>query len=230
VRVRAIITDVDGTMTDGYPVIDLEAASVLRNLERMGFRVLLASGRSVFELYSLSMFLGLCKVVVGENGAVIINGSPADTRILADNFAPLQALAYLKKNLQAIKQKSTLPRYTEVVLERSPDVGTVREAITRSDIPVKVLDSGYAYHIVNSHVEKSLGVREALRLLGIELRESVAIGDSETDVSLFRDCGFGIAVGNCDEPARSAAGFVTKAPGGQGLVEAVTYTLEKLIE
>lgn len=225
-KLKGIVTDVDGTITDGYPVIDFEAASALRNLEREGYRVILASGRAAWELYSLSMFLGLCRVVVAENGAVVLNKDPMTMKMLADSWEPLHALAYLEKNLSGVKIKRTLPRFTEVVLERSPDVNLVRKSLEESRIPVKVLDSGYAYHVVCDHVEKSLGVKDALNILNIDPSETVAIGDSETDVSLFKLCGLGIAVGNGDEEAKKSASYITKGTGGQGLVEAVNYVLE----
>ncbi len=223
---KAVVVDVDGTITDGYPVLDFDAASVLRNIERQGIRVVLASGRAAWELYSLSMFLGLCRIAVGENGAVVLNKDPMTLKMLADSWEPLRALAYLEKNLQGVKVKRTLPRFTEVVLERSPEVELVRKSILESGIPVKVLDSGYAYHVVCQHVEKSLGVKEALKILEIDPAETVAIGDSETDVSLFDLCGLGISVGNGDEEAKRRADYVTRGFGGQGLVEAIDYALE----
>ncbi|MEM3637144.1 MAG: phosphoglycolate phosphatase [Conexivisphaerales archaeon] len=224
-KIRAFVTDVDGTVTEAYPIIDFDAASLMRNLERSGIRVLFASGRAPWELYSLSMFLGLCKVVVGENGAVVLNREPMNMTMLSDNFYPTAALQYLKNHLSDIAVKKTLPRFTEVVLERKPDIVTVRDTLKRSNLPVKVLDSGYAYHIVSSHVDKALGVREALRILDIDSSETVAIGDSETDVSLFELCRLGICVANGDETAKKNADYVTHAQGGQGFVEAVNYAL-----
>jgi phosphoglycolate phosphatase (TIGR01487 family) len=225
-KFRGVVTDVDGTITDGYPVIDFDAASVLRNLEREGCRVVLASGRAAWELYSLSMFLGLCRVVVAENGAVVLNKDPMTMKMLADSWEPLRALAYLEKNLPGVRVKRTLPRFTEVVLERTPEVHVVRRSLEESHIPVKVLDSGYAYHVVCKHVEKSLGVREALNILDIDPSKTVAVGDSETDVSLFKLCGLGIAVANADDEAKRNASYVTKGSGGQGLVEAINYAFD----
>jgi len=128
---KAIVTDVDGTITDVYPVIDMEAASLMRNLERSGIRVILASGRAPWELYSLSMFLGLCKVVVGENGSVVVNREPMNMLMLSDNFYPVSALEYLKKNLENVRVKKTLPRFTEVVLERNIEVSIIREILNK---------------------------------------------------------------------------------------------------
>jgi len=224
-KIRAFITDVDGTITENYPLIDLNAASLLRNLERMGYRVILASGRAVWELYTLSMFLGLCKVVVGENGSVVLNREPMNMLMLSDNFYPVAALDYLKKNLTDIRVKKTLPRFTEVVLERNIEVSIIRKSLENSGLPVKVLDSGFAYHIVGSHVDKSLGVSEALKILSIKPEETVAIGDSETDASLFEMCGMGISVANGDKAAKDSADYVTHMQAGEGFVEAVIYAL-----
>jgi phosphoglycolate phosphatase (TIGR01487 family) len=224
-KIKAFVTDVDGTITETYPLIDFTAASLLRNLEFMGYRIILASGRAAWELYSLSMFLGLCKVVVGENGSIVLNREPMNMIMLSDNFYPVAALDYLKKHLDDVRVKKTLPRFTEVVLERNIEVSVVRHALENSKLPVKVLDSGYAYHIVGSHVDKSLGVAEALKILDIKPEETVAIGDSETDVGLFKMCAMGISVGNGDKAAKNSADYVTHAQGGQGFVEAVNYAL-----
>lgn len=224
-KVRAFVTDVDGTITERYPIIDLETASLLRNLESSGYPVILASGRAAWELYSLSMFLGLCRVVVGENGSVILNKEPLALTTLADNWYPVLALKYLKEHQEGIRIKKTLPRFTEVVLERYPEIGKVRQLLKNSGLPVKVLDSGYAYHVVCSHVEKSLGVKEALKIIGLEPSEAVAIGDSETDVSLFELCGYSVAVANSDDAAKDAADHITKEQGGQGFIEAVNFVL-----
>jgi phosphoglycolate phosphatase (TIGR01487 family) len=224
-ELKAIITDVDGTITDVYPVIELEAAYLMKNLEKLGIKIVLASGRAPWELYSLSMFLGLSRVVVGENGAVVVNREPMNMLMLSDIFYPAAALEYLKKHLEDVRVKKTLPRFTEVVLERNIDVSVIRHALEDSRLPVKVLDSGYAYHIVGNHVDKSLGVTEALKILDIKPEETVAIGDSETDVGLFEMCGMGISVGNGDKAAKNSADHVTRAQGGQGFVEAVNYAL-----
>ncbi|MEM0075840.1 MAG: phosphoglycolate phosphatase [Nitrososphaerota archaeon] len=229
-KVRAFVTDVDGTMTENYPVIDLEAASVLKNLVKMGYKVVLASGRSIYELYSLSMFLGLGKYAVGENGAIIVEGTAEKIKPLADNWYPLQALSYLEKDLPEVKVKSSLPRFTEVVLERVPEVERVRESLKKSGLPVRVLDSGYAYHIVNQHVSKALGVKELLNALSIKPDETVAFGDSETDVSLFQLCGYSVAMANSDEEAKAHARHITNASQGKGLIEAVDFVFAKLAD
>jgi phosphoglycolate phosphatase (TIGR01487 family) len=228
-KVRAFAVDVDGTITTEDGTVDLEAASVLRNLEKMGYRVVLVSGRSGWELYALSMYLGLCGVVVGENGGVTVFKSPLNIRLWSDNTEPLLAYEHLTRQVSGLTLRDAFPRFTEVVLERTVDVNLLRSKLREGGFRVKVLDSGYALHISSEGVDKGTGVLKALSMLSVQPSEAVAIGDSETDVPMFLACGFSIAVGNADVPARSAARHVTAAHMGAGVVEGVGYVLENLI-
>ncbi|RMF31252.1 MAG: phosphoglycolate phosphatase, partial [Candidatus Nitrosothermus koennekii] len=69
---KILAVDIDGTLTDnGGGIINLEALSMLRNLVRLGYKVVFVSGRSSVEGYILAMFGGLTRVAVGENGGAI---------------------------------------------------------------------------------------------------------------------------------------------------------------
>ena len=55
------------------------------------------------------------------------------------------------------------------------------------------------------------GVRKACQILGIDISEVVAIGDSDNDVKMLSQCGYGIAVGSAAGPAKKAADHVSRA-------------------
>ena len=63
------------------------------------------------------------------------------------------------------------------------------------------------------------GVRKACEILGYDTSEVVAIGDSDNDVKMLSQCGYGIAVGNASGPAKEAADYVSKAPHSEGVME-----------
>ncbi len=228
-KVSALAVDVDGTLTAEEGGVDLEAASTLANVQKMGYPVILVSGRSGWELLGLSINLGLSRVVVGENGGVTVFKTPLEIRLWADNTQPLLAYDYLASKVEGIVLRDTFPRFTEVVLERTVDVGVLRRALDGSGLSVKVLDSGYAFHITNSAVDKALGLSKVLGMMRIPPAEVVAIGDSETDTPMFGLVGHSIAVGNSDSAARAAAEHIVKGRQGAGVVEAVGYALGKLI-
>ena len=63
----------------------------------------------------------------------------------------------------------------------------------------------------------------ALEIVGIKPEESIAIGDSETDVPLFDVCGYSIALGNAEDHVKASAKHSVKSNNGNGLVEALDY-------
>jgi hydroxymethylpyrimidine pyrophosphatase-like HAD family hydrolase len=75
--------DIDGTLTDNGGALNLEAAFILKWLEKLGYRIIFVTGRSVWESLALTTFLGTTKITVGENGGVVAT-SPNNMILLAD--------------------------------------------------------------------------------------------------------------------------------------------------
>ncbi|MEM3092938.1 MAG: HAD hydrolase family protein, partial [Candidatus Nitrosocaldus sp.] len=82
-KVKAFAIDIDGTLTENGSKVHLQSLSMLRALERSGYRVLFVTGRSSIEAYILAMFLGTTRVAIGENGGVITT-SPTEHLLLVD--------------------------------------------------------------------------------------------------------------------------------------------------
>jgi hydroxymethylpyrimidine pyrophosphatase-like HAD family hydrolase len=67
-NVKAFAIDIDGTLTEnGGGIIHLGSLSMLRTIEKLGYRVIFVTGRSSIEAYVLSVFAGTTKIAVGEN-------------------------------------------------------------------------------------------------------------------------------------------------------------------
>ncbi|NWG09515.1 MAG: phosphoglycolate phosphatase [Nitrososphaerales archaeon] len=228
-EIRGFAVDVDGTITEDGGVISLDAAYTLRWLERMGYRVILVSGRSAWEALALSIYLGTTKVVVGENGGVVAT-SPSDMALLADISYSMMAYDLLSKRIPSVRKKLVFPRFTEVVLERSFDIYEGRRVLEENDIPVMIQDSKYGYHLTHKNVNKAVGLRIATKHLNIEAGKIVAIGDSEIDIPMFTACGYSIALGNAPDSLKEKASFSVKASMGDGLVEAIQHVTEKFMK
>ena len=89
-----------------------------------------------------------------------------------------------------------------------------------------VVDTGYAYHVKASDIDKGRGLETAAAALGTDPAEFVAIGDSENDAELFDLVGRAIAVANADETAKARADGITDAPFADGFLEALTRIRE----
>ena len=226
---KALAVDVDGTITEDGGVVNLEAVFALRWMEKLGLRVILTSGRTPFELFALAIYLGTTRVIVGENGGVVAI-SPTMMALLADRAVCLEAYEILARSIDGVKIKPVFPRFTDVVLERSFDIEAGRSVIEQHNLPVQLTDSKYAYHINQRNVSKATGLVVALKQLSIDPEDTIAIGDSETDIPMFKICGYSIALANAPPEAKLAAKHVTESGDGEGLVEALNHVAEEFFK
>jgi len=216
---KTFAVDIDGTITlNGMGTIHLEALSKLRSLKEAGHNVVLVTGRSSVEGYLLSVFGGLTHLAVGENGGCITYGDKIQHKLLGNKGECIHALATIQAKLDAeIKEKPVLPRMT-VVLERTFDIEQAQKIIDENNLNVVLTDSGYAYHINSKGVDKGSGFLEAIKILDTNVNDTIAIGDSETDVPLFKVKN-NIAVSNSTENLKKLAKIITTKKSGEGVLE-----------
>jgi phosphoglycolate phosphatase (TIGR01487 family) len=221
VRRKTFAVDIDGTLTEnGGGRIHLGALNSLRHLHILGHNVILVSGRSSVEGYLLSVYGGLNTVAVGENGGCITYG--ANDHILLGNKAKcVEAFELIRSKLSDVKEKPVFPRMTEVVLERTFDMGDAQKIIDQKKLDVSLSDSQYAIHINSAGINKASGFKHVMSHLGIDYEDVITIGDSETDVPLFEISKYSIAVGNASDDVKSKAKMITKAHAGDGVLEAL---------
>jgi len=200
----------------------LEALAKLRHLERLGYKVLYVSGRSSVEAYVLAVFGGTTRIAVGENGGAI-TVAPQEHKLLASKEKCLQGYNVLKKNIDGVQVKPVFPRLTEIVLLRTFDLKEGQKILNESASELYLSDSKYAFHINEKRINKGYGLREALKMLKADPKQTVAIGDSETDVPMLDICGCGIALGHAEDSVKKKADHVVSGHEGAGLVEAIDY-------
>jgi phosphoglycolate phosphatase len=221
--VKVFAIDIDGTLTEnGGGIIHLPALSKLRSLEVLGYNVIYVTGRSSLEAYILAVFGGTTKVAVGENGGAITK-SPQEHILLGKKEECIKGYEVLKKNIDGVKIKPVFERLTEVVLVRTFDIKQGQLILEENNLHLNLTDSTYAFHINQRGIDKGKGLKEALKLLKANPAETIAIGDSQTDVPLFDICGYSIALGHSEEIVKNKAKHVTRAAAGYGLVEAIDF-------
>jgi hypothetical protein len=191
--------------------------------------VILVTGRSSVEGYLLAIFGGLTHLAVGENGGCITFGDKIQHRMLGNKGECIHALATIQSKLDIeIKEKPVFPRMTEVVLERTFDIEKAQKIIVENNLNVVLTDSGYAYHINSKGVDKGSGFMEAIKMLEIDVNDTIAIGDSDTDVPLFKVVKNNIAVSNSTENLKKLAKIVTTKKSGEGVLEGLDTILSEI--
>ena len=213
--------DIDGTLTEnGGGTIHLGALGKLRHLEKLGYNVVYVTGRSSVEAYVLAVFGGTTKVAVGENGGAI-TVAPQEHKLLASKEKCVEGYEVLRKNMDGVQIKPVFPRMTEVVMMRTFDLKQGQKILDENHLDLYLSDSKYAYHINEKGMDKGAGLREALKMLKAEPEETIAIGDSETDIPMYNACGCSIALGHAEVRVKAKATHVVNGAEGMGLVEAI---------
>ena len=217
--------DIDGTLTEnGGGKIHLHALESLRYLENIGCKVIFVTGRSSVEAYILSVFCGTTKVAVGENGGAITIG-PQQHITFANKEKCIKGYEVLKKNIGGVKLKPVFKRITEVVLCRTFDIAEGQRVLEENNLDLNLTDSQYAIHINEKGIDKAVGLKKALSILDIDPEDTVAIGDSETDIPMFNMCGYSIALNHAKENVKARAKYVVNGRQGEGAVEAIEYIM-----
>lgn len=219
-RYKAMVCDVDGTITDPRKVIQTQGIELLRKVQDNGYFVMLASGNVLPIAYGLSAFIGLNGPVVAENGGIVSYRD--DVYRLFSNEMPMRAYEMLRQNMPDVRRLYTDQwRETEVALARDTDLDRVRELL--KDWPLEVEATGFAIHLMEKGHGKIAGIRKACQLLGIGPEDVVAFGDADNDEHMLRECGFGVAVGNASEKAKGAARYVSKGLHSDGVREGLEH-------
>jgi len=227
---KTFAVDIDGTITEnGGGTIHLDALSALRHLTTIGHNVIFVSGRSSVEGFLLSVFGGTTKIAVGENGGCITSGPKTHT-LLGNKEECIKAFETIKKEIDNVKEKPVFPRLTEVVLERTFDIDLAKKLVNEKKIPVGLSDSQYAFHINSNGINKGTGFEAIMRMLSVTKDDVIAIGDSETDVPLFKIAKTSVALGNASDDVKSQATITVSGHSGDGLIEALDNLSPKLSE
>ncbi len=207
--------DIDGTMTRPDDTIDPRLFDILTSWDGP---IILATGKAFPYPVALCHFIGIPKRVVAENGGVLCIDETVE---LVSSTEQIEAFRH--ELAQAgidigwgVNDLVNRWRETELAIDRS--VSRSRLESMASDHALEVIDSGYAYHIKDPTVSKGSGIARAGQLLGFELTEVVAIGDSENDVSTFERVGTSIALENADATAKAAADRICDGSYSQGTI------------
>ncbi len=218
---KTFAVDIDGTITEnGGGRIHLDALEALRRLTDMGHNVIYVTGRSSIEAFMLAVYGGTTKISVGENGGCISVDSD-NHRLLGNLDDCKAALQVIKNNVDNVEEKHVFPRLTEVVLERTFDLDLARNIVLENNIDVELSDSQYAYHINSRGIDKGTGFTKIMNDMSLSRDDVIAIGDSATDVPLFKVAKTSIALGNASDDVRSSATMTVSAKAGDGVLEAL---------
>lgn len=100
---------------------------------------------------------------------------------------------------------------------------TVRKRLM--EVPGILITSSMPFNLEINHPEatKGKGILRLAARLGLTREQTMACGDGENDMSMIREAGLGVAMGNGMESLKAAADYVTETNDNDGVAAAIEY-------
>ena len=232
------MTDVDGTLTSGDGSFSSEVQEAVRSLEIQGIAVGLISGRGLYKLESFAEMLEISGPVIAENGGVAKINKEGDLLDLGyDQDAAREILEKLRRLFpHSIEDGEWNKQRTVDMVVKIQGIDI--EELKRHLGDVKLLNSGYVFHLLPKGINKGSTLHKVLeRELDGQLSptEVLVIGDALTDFSLFEQFPNSVLVAN---PSLSyedvgilldTARYVSDSAYGKGFAEVAMHIVNSRI-
>ncbi|MDD1703118.1 MAG: phosphoglycolate phosphatase [Methanoregula sp.] len=220
---KALITDIDGTITNSSRRIDTGAVETIRSLADDGIRVVLASGNTACFMDALCKMVGTDGTFIAENGGVYRIGYTGSLHIRGSQEISRRALetvqAYYRDKGIELELFNPTYRFSDLAFARTVPAEEVKTIL--ADQPVQVLDTGYAIHLQEAGISKGGTLPDLAQDMGLTPKDFFAIGDGMNDTGMLKIAGRGVTVANAHPDTKAAASDVMDESYGKGFTQAV---------
>ena len=221
--IRALAVDIDGTLSDQDRVLCPAALQALRKLK---VPVVLSTGNTHCFTRTVSVLLGTPRIFIAENGGVLSH-SEHEMEVLADLAICEDAFKKLSAEFPLQRYNSYRYRFTDIALQRNFDVVAATRRAQELGLPVEIIDTTYAVHIKDRRVDKGTGLARIAEHMQIDLSQFAAIGDSDSDLPMFKLAGYRASVGNSSRLLKENSDYVARAEYGNGFAEIIDYMISQ---
>lgn len=81
---------------------------------------------------------------------------------------------------------------------------------------------------MDKNVDKGASIKKLCEMINIDIKKTIAIGDSYNDVSMIENVGLGIAMGNAVDELKKKAKFITDTNDNEGISKAMRKYLNNI--
>jgi len=244
-RIKAIATDLDGTLVDEKNEIASVAVEAVRRAERLGKPVIMATARPVehIEDFIRRYDLNTSGPMIAENGGIVKDRGTGKELILGSIEKAEKAYEAVKSRIRGLEifpspdSPYYVQRRTDVQLKGDTEAlkgvlqimanGKLDADVTYA--PLISQPGQFLIFIKDPRADKGSGLKAAAKMLRISTRGVASVGDSANDLRMFEASGFSIAVENADDELKEKADLVVKGVYGEGAAKAFDYILRNLI-
>ena len=129
-------------------------------------------------------------------------------------------------NVQGMKESRSLDTlWAYPILQLTPVISEEEERQIMPLLPHCTSSRWYPdfADITAQGADKSKGLRAVMDFLGLKKEETMAFGDGGNDISIVREAGIGVAMGNANESLKAVADYVTASVDEEGIRKALEH-------
>lgn len=287
---KLVAVDLDGTLLNSYGEVTEYTKEVIKKVQQKGLKFIIASGRPMDSIKSISKDIEADKYFIAGNGAIIYDTQKQE--VIYEKYIPKQKVLeiakiceqnnifyniYTEKNVITQYLKYNVLYYFKENLKKEPDKKTnimvvnnmydfiknseemkcikiticdeskiifnsiIKKLKNIKDIEVldvlhmsrKLIKQGtedvaieyFFTEITLSEVDKINAIKNLIKILNIDIKDVIAIGDNINDKKMIEEAGLGICMGQASEKIKEIANIVAEDNNNDG----VAKTLENII-
>lgn len=240
--IQLVALDIDGTLVNQADKVTDETKAMIKRVVQRGIHVLLCTGRSVDTSYPVAQALHLQSDLITVNGGEIWTKDKEliERHVLQTN----QVVELLQLAEEHRMDKVWLVSSEGVFKEAIPhdlsaydcvkfgthsmDMEKMRSFTQQAEALHTVELSSWHPLMIEANalgVSKGSALESISKRLNIPMKQMMAIGDNQNDVTMIQSVGLGIAMGNATDALKQVADDVTDTNENNG----VAHALEKYI-
>ena len=203
-KIKMICIDLDGTLFNGKKIrrISKEDRETIYNAYKQGIKIIITTGRIFNNAANVSRSLKLRCPVIAANGSVVGD----------------EDLNNLRKKIY--RYKNDIVKCVVYSLNSS-DIKKFKEELSKDGDLTICGDGKYSAEVTDYDVSKGEAVKFLSEYLKIDKSEVLCIGDNENDISMIKNSGAFVAMGNAVKIARKSADYVTDTNKNYGVTKAI---------
>ena len=238
--IRALVVDLDGTLIDRSEKISGRVKRAVQQLSKK-IPVSIATGREMAHVVDYARQLGLDTPQICDGGATVLDPAtgkatwcnplePGDAeqivRLLHETGTPFIA-TYPGGSVTDIGGVThwNLIRVSALDISEQAAGGLADRFQSDAEMQaVKVYlpyNSLWAVDFTRRGVDKAAATAKLSDMIGVEMGDMVAAGDSYNDLPLLRVCGLAIAMGDAPDELKAIADYVAPSAEEDGLAVAI---------
>lgn len=235
--IKLIALDMDGTLLNSNGEIPEENRKAIKEAQDAGIHVVLSTGRSIATCKDHAESLFLKTYLVTVNGSEIWDWQG---NLIERNLVEAEQMRWLWELAQKHGAKIWAISCGKLWNNEMPeDIDAIEwlkfgyhidDDAIRNEV-LKELQARNIFEISNSSlvnievnalgINKAKGLKTVCERLDITMAEVMAVGDSLNDISMIKEAGIGVAMGNAQDIVKETANATTKTNDENGVAYAI---------